>query len=547
MQMPSRSIGQKLALRAAQYVRMSTENQKYSLQNQMDAITAYAISHGIEIVRTFADAAKSGLDIAGRPALAQLLEEAQSGVGDFELILVYDVSRWGRFLDTDESAHYEYLCRAAGVSVTYCAEQFEDQGFSSSILKLLKRAMAAEYSRELSVKTFAGQCSLVRTGFRTGGTAPYGLRRLLLDTAGAPKAELASGQYKNIKGERVVLTPGLVDEVQTVRRIYNLFVAGGQSFTAIGKILHTEGAPIGAGGIWTGARVRNVLINESYIGNLIYNRRTQRLKEKSRPNAPDKWVRCAGAFEPIIDPECFRTAQRLIAERARSKTDAEMLTKLSALHKTVGRLSKGIIERSSELPDPTTYRRRFGSLRNAYALIGHPPPHHYGDLREDASFRRVSNFFQHDVIAEIEAVGAKVEKKAICHPLYRINDQFNLRLAVVAATRTRGGPLKWRIGVKSPLRYDLTLAARMDSSNSKVLDYYFLPNFGTARAKVSLGDSSRSRYNHLRSSSLRPLLMLCSLKQSGSKYPETIAELAALLTMLCQTSGRTWPVFRLAQ
>jgi hypothetical protein len=48
-------------------------------------------------------------------------------------------------------------------------------------------------------------------------------------------------------------------------------------------------------------------------------------------------------------------------------------------------------------------------------LIGHPPPHHYGDLREDTSFRRVCNFFQHDVIAEMEGAGATVEKEAICH------------------------------------------------------------------------------------------------------------------------------------
>ena len=531
------SIDSDRMIKAAQYVRMSTENQKYSLQNQMDAIGAYAISHGIEIVRTFADAAKSGLDLVGRPALARLLEEAQSGAADFELILVYDVSRWGRFLDTDESAHYEYLCKAAGISIKYCAEQFEDQGFSSSILKLLKRAMAAEYSRELSVKTFAGQCSLVRTGFRTGGTAPYGLRRLLLDANGAPKGELAHGQYKNIKGERVVLKPGPVGEVETVRRIFNLFVVEGRSFATIAKILNDEGAPVGTGGVWTCARAHNILINESYIGNLVFNRRTQRLKAKSRPNPPDQWVRCAGAFESIIDPECFRAAQHLIAERARSKTDAEMLTKLSALRRKVGQLSKEIIERSPELPDPTTYRRRFGSLRNAYALIGHPPPHHYGDLREDASFRRVCNFFQHDVIAEMEAAGATVEKEAICHALYRINDQFNLRLAVVAATRVRNGSLRWRLGTKSPLPYDVTLAARMDPSNSKVWDYYFLPNLGSARVKVSLGDSRRSRYNHFRAASLKPLLMLCSLKKTNQKYPASVGEFTAFFAEACHRSG----------
>ena len=37
-------------------------------------------------------------------------------------ILVYYVSRWGSFQDTDESAHYEFACKSAGVPVHYCAE-----------------------------------------------------------------------------------------------------------------------------------------------------------------------------------------------------------------------------------------------------------------------------------------------------------------------------------------------------------------------------------------------------------------------------------------
>lgn len=41
---------------------------------------------------------------------------------------VYDVSRGGRFQDTDESAHYEFLCRRAEIAVPYCAEQFENDG-----------------------------------------------------------------------------------------------------------------------------------------------------------------------------------------------------------------------------------------------------------------------------------------------------------------------------------------------------------------------------------------------------------------------------------
>jgi len=57
-----------------------------------------------------------------------LIDDVRSGVADFSAILVYDVSRWGRFQDADESAYYEFICKEAGITVHYCAEQFENDG-----------------------------------------------------------------------------------------------------------------------------------------------------------------------------------------------------------------------------------------------------------------------------------------------------------------------------------------------------------------------------------------------------------------------------------
>jgi len=185
--------------RAAQYVRMSTEHQQYSTENQGDKIREYATRRGIEIVRTYADEGKSGLRIDGRLALQRLIKDVETGQADFQIILVYDVSRWGRFQDADESAYYEYICRRAGIQVAYCAEQFENDGSPvSTIVKGVKRAMAGEYSRELSAKVFAGQCRLIELGYRQGGPAGYGLRRELIDQSGSMKSELARGDFSLI-------------------------------------------------------------------------------------------------------------------------------------------------------------------------------------------------------------------------------------------------------------------------------------------------------------------------------------------------------------
>ena len=207
--------------RAAEYVRMSTDHQKYSTENQSEAIQQYAARRGLVIVRTYADEGKSGLGLGGRDALKQLIADVQNGTADFITILVYDVSRWGRFQDADESAYYEYICKRAGISVQYCAEQFENDGSPvSTIVKGVKRAMAGEYSRELSVKVFAGQCRLIELGYRQGGPPGYGLRRRLIDQNGEMKADLARGEQKSIQTDRVVLVPGPEEEQKTVRWIY---------------------------------------------------------------------------------------------------------------------------------------------------------------------------------------------------------------------------------------------------------------------------------------------------------------------------------------
>lgn len=66
--------GQQLR-RAAMYVRMSTDHQKYSTENQADAIRDYAVHRHIDIVKTYTDSGKSGLSLDGRDALQNLIAD----------------------------------------------------------------------------------------------------------------------------------------------------------------------------------------------------------------------------------------------------------------------------------------------------------------------------------------------------------------------------------------------------------------------------------------------------------------------------------------
>ena len=196
----------------------------------MDVIREYAARRNMEIVVIYSDEGKSGLNIQGRGELARMIDDVQTKRADYKCILVYDISRWGRFQDADESAHYEYSCRRAGIAVHYCAEQFENDGTpSSTIIKTVKRAMAGEYSRELSSKVFQGACRLIQLGFKQGGTAGFGLRRMLVDHTGQQKGLLKMGEHKSIQTDRVILVPGPDEEVAIVRWMYEAFVKEGKT------------------------------------------------------------------------------------------------------------------------------------------------------------------------------------------------------------------------------------------------------------------------------------------------------------------------------
>jgi DNA invertase Pin-like site-specific DNA recombinase len=397
--------------RAAQYVRMSTEHQQYSTENQRDKIIEYAEKRHIDIVRTYADEGKSGLRIDGRAALQQLIRDVESGPVDFQIILVYDVSRWGRFQDADESAYYEYLCRRAGIQVAYCAEQFENDGSPvSTIVKGVKRAMAGEYSRELSAKVFAGQCRLIELGYRQGGPAGYGLRRVLVDQHGAVKGELTRGEQKSLQTDRVILMPGPEDEVRVVNDIYRSFVEQGLTEKAIAERLNNRGLTTDLGRPWTRGTVHEVLTNEKYIGHNVYNRVSFKLKKRRVKNTRDMWICKENAFAAIIPQDVYYMAQGILCARARRYTNEVLLERLKALYQRRGLLSGLIINETEDMPQASVYSHRFGSLLRAYELVGFAPERDYRYLEVNKLIRRLHPTVLAETEAAIIALGGQVDR-----------------------------------------------------------------------------------------------------------------------------------------
>jgi DNA invertase Pin-like site-specific DNA recombinase len=360
-------VSSTILLPAAQYLRMSTEHQQYSIDNQTDAIRRYADAQGFEIIKTYTDQAKSGLVLKHRLGLAKLLSDVVGGPQPYKVILVYDVSRWGRFQDADEAAYYEFLCKSAGLPIHYCAEEFVNDGaMPNVVMKALKRAMAAEYSRELSAKVFEGEKRIARLGFWVGSMPGYGLRRMLCSSDGNHKQIMEFHERKNLNTDRVKLAPGPIEEVETVRNIFRM-VLEGHTLKQIASHLNKQYIKGPRGGAWSWATIWEIVKNPKYMGTQVWARSTGKLGQTRVRTRESEWVVRKNAFEPIVDEHTFTTAQEIIRH---SKSDEYLLDRLRLLLATEGSLSRWELRTTPGMPCEQTYVSRFGSLTKAFALVG---------------------------------------------------------------------------------------------------------------------------------------------------------------------------------
>jgi DNA invertase Pin-like site-specific DNA recombinase len=461
-------------VRAAQYVRMSTEHQQYSIDNQANTILRYAETHNMRVVRTYVDAGKSGLTIDNRAGLQNLLQDVENGQADYSIILVYDVSRWGRFQDTDESAYYEYRCKRAKIAVHYCAEVFANDGsITSALLKALKRTMAAEYSRELSRKVFAGKCRLIELGFRQGGHAGYGLRRLLVDHNRNPKILLKPGERKSILTDRIILVPGPEQEIEVVREIYDRFIDQKNSPAAIARDLNRRAILTEHGRPWTRAIIRDVLTNPKYVGVNVFNRRSYKLKSYTR-NPPAMWISVKDAFTPIVSAERFQLAEETLEARWHRYTDDELLALLRALLQKRGRLCAPIINAEPRMPGVALIGKRFGGLIGAYRRIGYRPDDNFEWLDTKRTLVGQHERALSTLLQDLRAIGVSVDHDTVSG-LSTINQQLTVKFVLARCRHTKYRGTRWFLRTTHVWEPDVTIVARMAPSNEAVQDYFILP------------------------------------------------------------------------
>ena len=483
--------------RVAQYVRMSTDHQRYSIESQIKAIAEYAFCNEMIVVRTYADKGRSGVTMKGREALKSLIADVQNGRANFDSVLVYDVSRWGRFQDAAESAYYEFICKSAGIAVIYCAELFENDGsVLATLMKVMKRAMAGEYSRELSVKVARAHRHHAELGFHQGGPANFGLRRLLVDSSNKPKMALDNGEAKSLQGDRVILIKGPDEETRVVQEIFRLFVKERMPHQTIARHLNAKGLKNRRGNPWSNTNIHNTLLNEKYAGTFVYCKTSWHLAGGPIANSVDKWVRVENAIAPIIDQMTFKAA-RLILTDGWTYTDNEMLDYLTASWCTNGYLSAPLMYKSKSTPTPVTFRARFGSLNNAYRRIGYRAVHVYRYSKSSGLVRTLHR----NLICDLTSPVSSECKIAFDSEKQVVTVAGLLAVAVVILPflpRSNTVVPGWKIHFDRLEECDAVCVGRMNKSNSAILDYYLFPRAHFAKPSHCFTESTIKHFTKFR-------------------------------------------------
>jgi len=357
--------------RAVAYYRHSAQDrQENSVSIQQEQVRQWARENGVEVIHEFADRGKSGLTAEGRDGFNDMMENWVKARRDFDFVLCLDVSRWGRFQDIDLSATYSADCKRHGKQVIYTTlgkPKPNDQLYQ--VYVQFERFRAAQYSKELSDKVFRGCVRIAEQGFWAGGKPPYALQRLLLDEARKPVQILAPGQRKSIQNQRVTLAPGDELQVATVQRIFREFTETLRSMHDIAEGLNRDGVVSPGGGGWDRSKVRRILLNELYVGTLVYNRTTQKLKTPTRHNPKEEWVRSPGALDPIVEQDEFDKAQRILTQAVLRYTPEFMLEQLKRVLKEHEFMRPALLRADTLAPSPSTYAKRFTSLDAAYQQV----------------------------------------------------------------------------------------------------------------------------------------------------------------------------------
>lgn len=272
--------------KAVIYARFSSDNQRsVSIDAQVRAIRDYCSHNNITVIDTYIDEAISGTSTDDRKQFLQMIEDSKKQ--QFEYVLVHKLDRFAR--NRYDQAIFEKKLNDNNVKIISVLEQFNDSP-ESVILKSVLAGMNEYYSLNLSREVKKGMYENFHNCQHASGIPPLGL-------------DVDKETKKYIINE---------EEAKIVRLIFRLSLEG-NGYAAISNYLNKQGylnkrkRPFGKGGI------RDMLLNEKYIGNYILGKKDKKGKLTGREKIQEDVI------PAIIDKETFYAVQEVFKKRITSK------------------------------------------------------------------------------------------------------------------------------------------------------------------------------------------------------------------------------------
>jgi hypothetical protein len=333
--------------------------------------------------------------------------------------------------------------------------------------------MAAEYSRELGVKTRSGQATAVSLGFATGRLPCIGYRREAVPADGGECRLLGVHERKPRVTDRVRWVLGPDCEIDAIRWIFAEYANTKSTIKGIVRTLQTNCMTSHRGEQITHYMVRNLLGSEIVLGIFSWGTRTP---DKSVTNIMrmSESIRNFKMVPPLVDLETWnRTQTKLqqIADLNRNGLDRqEMLDKLRKALKRNPLLSWSQFVPSG-LAHAAAYKRHFGSVAEAFRLAQRPPA--VADIGSAPTIRVHKRFFLRDLYQALMSYGVPVEAKE--HDNLLIVSGIMVKPRSAEARRDRSGSRYWKVGhllSRSPSETPWLLV--LCSDESKVATHFFL-------------------------------------------------------------------------
>ncbi|MBM4167152.1 MAG: hypothetical protein FJ218_09590 [Ignavibacteria bacterium] len=313
---------------AVGYVRCSTDLQEDSPEQQKKEILSFAEQKGYNLTEWYVDFGKSGTTFEQRLEF-QRLKRCVENKPSFSVVICYDESRWGRAIDSEENTYERVYFKKHGVNVLLVKTSIDPQHEFAPMLKAFEGVQASQYSKKLSELTLRGAKN--NGIYSSGGTAPYGYKRVAVNTKNQIERELNDGDHCVRGQEKVKWVLGNSQEVEVVKRIFDLR-KNGKAYITIVDTLNKEGISCPKRGRWRNKdqkwsinSVKSILENPVYYGARVYNKNSMSkiiayqknnntLSDTKYPhwkNSPSEWIITESAHDAIIEKELFERVNKL--------------------------------------------------------------------------------------------------------------------------------------------------------------------------------------------------------------------------------------------